>query len=657
MYFFRNKLPKFSKEKIAVPLNFYNNRPMIENELLFILEVRIPEQTPIEYEIGEQFLAGLDPRNDLILVDPKVKTKHFIFRNGKSILTVHYTGADGDSLLNGIPLEKDKTYILEKGDILKVGRIDIIIHHKIGIRKIAKPLPTLQPEKEVMKTIMKPKLSLPEINQIPEPIKKNKSPIIDFRTTALIPYKFYGFLIDISLTYLMLSFVFPKLEILAQVQDFSYPISEFMTQYLMNNYPKYLNTISLSLLDFFIYFHCLMIPSSLVLGTTPGAFLVGLHQKRKNNFIVIRFKAYIYALINIAALPLIIFDIPIYKGRNAKEILTISERELSDTPVFNFSRKAIAPLLIMANFFSPFFLPLPYNANIAIESLQTPKYIDTHTFQISSYSRELGVSLKTELNQKFRILPYLENKKLGLMLYDFKTKKSLILKEQRRIKNEVALYKLRYSNPLTSLTVADNAIVNEVLKNKTAQSLNLSLTKLAKGFQNFGPFLGNGFLFKLEFLKNFSENDNFICNSFGPKIPVIKISISNREEKIFLFSRKEIIEFTISDPEQSQLIDVFMTSILGNLKFDQSSDYPLSTGIKEPQVLEVLDAFERSYYQTILTYYIKEANRSKETNDPEWQVLLKTNLEQTKKALFEDTTRVGLTKNIEKSFDEIISTL
>jgi hypothetical protein len=93
--------------------------------------------------------------------------------------------------------------------------------------------------------------------------------------------------------------------------------------------------------------------------------------------------------------------------------------------------------------------------------------------------------------------------------------------------------------------------------------------------------------------------------------------------------------------------------VLTPLRFDQSSH----NGLKDPEILEALDAFERSNYQTLLTYYIKEAKKAQEKQNPEWQAFIKNNLKQTKGALFEDGTRKGLTRNIEKSFDDIINTL
>lgn len=639
-------------------MNQNTNSSKIATGPLFILEVRIPDQSPKRLEVIDRILAGLDPRNDLILIDPKIKAKHFLFSKKNNILMVHYMGGDGETFLNGLPLEKGKLYVLENGDVLNVGKIEIMVRSETGISrhssptfvKKQEPAPLIEVDNFLDEIMAKKNIPATEsLEMIPAKIGK---PHFDFKAFALIPYKFYGFMIDVALTYLVLGFVLPALGVLSDVQDIFFPLSEYVSQYITNKYPEFPIARTLSLIDFFICFHCLVIANSLILGTTPGAFIIGLHYKGKGNFITIRFKAYIYALLNTALLPLLLFDIPLYQGKTIKELLTFSAREINPSILFKFLRKAVAPLFIIASFLSPFFLSPPYNANIAQEKLASLKYKDAHTSAISSYSREFGFSLRTELNKNFVILPSFTKGKLGLVIYDFKNKKSLIMSELSRTNNTQALFKVRYSNPLSSLMIQEGQIENEFLKKIALQSLELSLANIAAGLFEFGPFLANRFLFKEEFLAKFLVFDNFIYNPFEEKNPALKISAGN-EERVFLFTRKDVIAFSVVAPKQTNLLEHFVNSILVPLRFDQSSN----DGLKDPQVLEVLEAFERSNYQTILTYYINEAKKSQVLQNPEWKAFLKINLEQTKRALFEDLARVGLTKNIEKSFDDIVSTL
>jgi len=106
-----------------------------------------------------------------------------------------------------------------------------------------------------------------------------------------------------------------------------------------------------------------MISSSLLLGTTPGAFFIGLHPKSLSNFVIIRVRAYFYAVLNILLLPLLIFDIPLIGGKTFKEVITFSEREVSYGKVAKIFRRAISPLLIVGSILAPTFLPVPYTSN------------------------------------------------------------------------------------------------------------------------------------------------------------------------------------------------------------------------------------------------------------------------------------------------------
>ena len=644
---------------------------MDKNEkLLFMLDVKIPHQTMMSIEVVERLIAGIDPRNDLILIDPKVKTKHFLFRLKNNTLTVHNLGDDGDSFLNGLPLEMDKLYILEKGDSLKVGKIEINIRAKINhyvfkdssfvSQHYNDPLTETDHSREVLiKEIVEDKkieFIKPEIKS--EDYKISRSiPLSNFKKLALIPYKIYGFVIDFFMTYFILSYLLPKMGIIELALNFLYPISKYLLQ--MNPFKMTKIIVPhISLLEFFIVFHIVMIISALILGSSPGNFLIGMGHKGKNNFLAIRFKAYFYALLNCLLLPLIIFDIPFYKGRNFKEVLTFSEMELSSSLIYKTLRKAIMPVLIFACVFSPFFINHPANSSLTVESLQKEKYIDLHTVLISSFSSEFGFSLQGELNKDYALLPYFEKNKLGLIFYDKKTNLFLTMKEVGRTDNDQVSFRFRFANPFASYLFPNALPEHQNLKNKSLLSLELSVDHLSHNFKNFGPFVGNGLLFKQFLIGPYNSKNSFLYNSFAEKNPALKISDSfnrqSNQDKIFLFTTKGLIEFSLTTPQQANLREHFVSSVLAPLRFRQSQIQKNPPG---PQVLEVLDAFERSEYQTLLTYYINEAKKAQESNNPKWQVFLKKNLIETKIALFVEGTHLGLTKSLENSFDDIINKL
>lgn len=679
---------KNSLKKIAVPPNFYNNRPMKENtdskilntDMVYSLDVRIPDQLPKRIEIIDRVLAGIDPRNDLILIDPKVLAKHFLFRLRNNILTVQFLGKDAETFLNGLPLENGKLYILEKGDILKVGTIEIIIRRDTNIIKASGPSNTPAPRKVNLEKLAKiSELSeldaLSEIsneqerkkdqqegkgedltdpnfvfNEMPvqnRPKPKKKEPILDFSTIRLIPYKFYGFVVDVTFTYFILSFIVPTLGLLPLAQEFLYPISGYLSDLLAENQ---ISLPILSILEFLVCFHSLMIITSMILGTSPGAFLIGLLPYGDKNFLITRFKGYIYALLNVLVLPLLVFDIPFYRGKNLKELLTFSKREISDSIIFKTLRRAIIPIALIAAYISPFFLPPPYTAEVSLLTNRASKFIEAHSTSLSSHSKDLGISLDFDLFNEYAILPLFEKNKFGMVLYDLKNKKSVLLQEQNRFSNNLMLHSLRYANPLSSQRIPDNLISSEQLKKKSLVSMELSLSNVASGLLEFGPFFANGFLFKEQFLKNFGTEANFLMNSFGPKNPVLKIS-AGKMEKFFWFCQIEVIEFNLIGSSKTKLYEDFTNGLIKGMKFYEAG----KSDPKTPQILEVLEAFELSRPQVILTYYMNEAKRWKDTDNPEWRTFFLKNLEQTKKALLDQKKRGS--KNIETSFNEIIAVI
>jgi hypothetical protein len=638
--------------------------PIHREEYYYVLDVKIPDQLIKTYEVVDQLIAGLDPRNDLILVDPKIKTKHFLFEVKNQTLTVHHMGLDNETSLNGSTLEKDKHYILEKGDRLVVGKIEINVRVVKGhFRSSSSSIPKHKPAIEQVKIPLKPpvleSIDLPFLENTPLahlPISKKSY----FTSYKLIPYKMYGFIIDVSLTYFLLSFVIPTLEILELTQDLLYPISQFIIEHnLMTS--KGLNLENyLSVIEFFISFHLLMISGSLILGTTPGAFFIGLHHKKSDKSILsLRFRAYLYALINCVLLPLIIFDIPLFKGKNAKEWLTFSSREIGQSLFFKISRRAIMPPLCVACLFSPFFLKTPFNIPFSRENNPAPQFVETHTTLIKSLSPELGLKINAELSNQFFIFPNFQKKKISLVLFDSKKNKSLILSEQSRISYQRLQFSLRYANPLFDLIGNQNVYANEQFKKVVFEDLTLSLTKIVPTIKEKGPFFANGFLLKESFLKTIKSKENILINPFSKNSAIIKLS-SNDDQLLFIFGKKELIVLSIVSVLKNRTtpeLNNFANQLMSNLHF---AHVPEQSTFSTPSLLEVLDANEHSNDvngPNILTYYINEAKKVQDLKNPELSQFLRDNLEQNLIVFKKDKTKFGMTNDIEKSLINLSKTI
>lgn len=619
---------------------------------MYILDVKVPDQTSRKLSVNDEVWAGLDPRNDLVLVDPSVHPRHFHFKSKNDLLTVQILGSDNSTFLNGVALEKDKSYILEKGDVLKCGRVEIRIRYEEApVRPVEEKRP--QTKHEIPSHLKE--LEVPPLREEARPDmsvqKEKKTPAASSMSARFypgfntIPLKVYGFVFDLLFTYFLLVFLLPASGVLPKVQALFYPMTEFFNTTLIEKYPEIAGYKILSLLEFLVSFHLVMVTAALLLGNTPGAFLLGLRPSGAS-FLGRRFKAYLYCLINIFALPLLVADIPLFRGRTIKEWLTFFNREVSPTLLYRLSRTTLVPALSLFFFFSPLFLKFPFSAVVVEDKILEPRYKDVHVRFVSSLSSAFGTELKSELNSQYSLLPFFTRGKIGFTLFDHSSGKALVAAEDWRMNSNEALYKLRFANPLSSLYLPNENLGNENLKNRAFSALMVSPLSFAKAFQHFGPFLGNAVLFKNEFVKSFTNQDSLLATPFNEKNPFLLLS-SGSAHRLFWFTPKQIIAFTISAPHQTKLLEHFTRDILSGMRFNQAYGNKLAN----PQILEVLDAFERENHQTLLTYYIYEAKNSHNKN-PSWQHFLKQNILQTKLAL-NGTTH----KNIEKSFDDVLNSI
>ncbi len=636
-------------------------------EKFFLLTITIPDQPSREIFVADEILAGLDPRNDLILVDPLVRAKHFHFftetgNGGIKYLSLRYLGVDGITKLNGVYLQNNKVYLLENNDRIKVGRIEISTSSKT---MTAPALRQVSANKVNFKSIAinsthRPLAPKMEYLKVPAELPVLKKPKLqgELRLKSfsdglkLIPFKFYAFLVNVVLTFFILAFLIPHFDFLEKAFELLLPISNFLVENLFTKYPALYRGHTLSLIEFFICYHFFMIASSLVFAITPGEFLIGLRPISLNsNFLLRRIKGYFYNLINVFTLPLILFDIPCYRGQTIKEIVTFTHKEISMSFRSKISRKIIIPMFSVAALLSPLVLKAPFNTLVFKEVDYSPSFINANTTNLSTYSHYFGITIDTEISNSIKILPAFEKNKLGITLYDLKNNKQLIISEMGRRPHSQSLFKLRYANPLASFHLSDTLLDQEILKNALIDSFNLKHDQ---------SLLSNllDLIFKAEHLNHLSPTDSIFVNPFEMKNPFVKMTSGSHlnEQVLFFYNPRETIEFKIylkGESEQTSLLpEIFTKSFLSPARYYQGT----SNKLKDPQILEVLEAFELGNYQTLLTYYINEAKKSQAdkltASSVLWRNFLINNINQTKNALSGDKN-----KNIEKSFDDIIKTL
>lgn len=656
---------------------------------VFNLNVLVPDQSARKVVVRDHLIAGLDPRNDLILVDPVVRAKHMLFSKKGNHLSLHYLGRDGEASLNEVPLEQGKLYLLQTNDIISTGEISIEVegtseyqqaeddflaetissdeelnsneeeseedgprfeydpNAKMSNKNFNKP-PPADVSSEDGEEKNKPKALSFKLNSKAIKSKFNKQQLrINPRGFSQIPYKVWGFLLDVSITYFLMVFLIPILGLQPLVREYFTPISEYLIHNIITH-GDFAHFNILSTIEFMIVFHLVMITSSLLLGTTPGAFFIGLHPKSLSNFLVIRIRAYFYALLNIVFLPLLILDIPLIDGRTLKEVITFSEREVNYGKVAKVFRRSISPLFIIGVLISPTFLPLPYTSTFYENMSKVEKNKDPHASLISSQSSEFGIKINTELQSDFILLPFFEDNKIGLTLHSIKHNKTLKMIEEKRIEYSDLLFSMRYGNPFASIQIPDTNINAIDTKDFFLDLIYFSPTDLFDNAMAYGPFMANGYLLKEEILKTFPHGDQFFIEPYIFQNPFVKISHS-QTDKVFFFAKKELIIFNVQAPKESNLINILNYQILTPAV---STKYAKSNK-KTPQIFEAIESFELNNYQSLLTYYTEEAKRFSQSDNPQIKLFVKKNIEQTKKALISNKKKKNIPGKLENSFNEI----
>lgn len=93
----------------------------------YVLEIRLPNQAPVRYEIEKKIALGSDARCKIHLRDFALSPIHCLFLNKQGVLTIQ-CGSDNPTIyLEKTPLEKGKKYALDSGDKIKIDKIDIIV--------------------------------------------------------------------------------------------------------------------------------------------------------------------------------------------------------------------------------------------------------------------------------------------------------------------------------------------------------------------------------------------------------------------------------------------------------------------------------------------------------------------------------------------------
>jgi hypothetical protein len=573
----------------------------------FLLDIRLPGKTPLKIEIRDEFSAGSDPRNDLVLIGKKVRPKHLRFEKKEEILILHFLGKENEAFLNSIPMEEAKNYMLEKGDVIQVGSTEIIIRHELVHGPVAELITNHPPRPvlfnsldELSKESVHEKLKFKEQTQTERPsakeVSKEREPFL-----RLAVIKLYAILTDAFITYMIMVIVFPLFLIDSAIEILLFSGAEILYGYWP--YPETMN----SFINFFLAWYVLSFMQTLIFGTTFGQYLLGLKNFTKQDTRKLSFGRLFFL-----RLKTLFFSLFLLPGQSY----------ISNNFLFKAIRKSGLVIVLVTAILSPLFLlPFPFNSNISI--LPPPKKKNKsalHTITISSFSQELGVSLKTEMSPRFFLLPLLQSNQekmeraRGFQFFDLKTKRDLKVIETGFISYESLNRQFAYANPLFSaLHKRPLHLMSKVkIKELISEALMLSPLTLTDAFTPFGIFFGSSVLIKKNLLSLFASeaqlSQGSVIRFFSTDNPFF-ILRHGSADLVYFFSEKGISVLSIESGTDVLMEQGFEDEILSKFQFvapDFADNFPATRALG---ILEALDAYLLQDEQTLLTYYINEVNK------------------------------------------------
>jgi pSer/pThr/pTyr-binding forkhead associated (FHA) protein len=107
-----------------------------KKELIYYVIIDQGKDSKLAYQVNPKLTIGLDPRNDVILVDSKAEAKHLELIEKDNYLILTQLASDRSTLLNNRPLIQNEKYILNASDELKIGSIKLKFKKDLGLKNI-----------------------------------------------------------------------------------------------------------------------------------------------------------------------------------------------------------------------------------------------------------------------------------------------------------------------------------------------------------------------------------------------------------------------------------------------------------------------------------------------------------------------------------------
>lgn len=516
----------------------------------FFLHVSIPDQLPRKVEVIDHIFAGLDPRCDLVLIDKKIKERHFLFEKKGPVLSVKVLVGDDASFINNNPMDKNRAYVVDQGDIIEVGKATITISSMFGDmvevpeRSRLVQFPTLDELAPDTDLELK-EIPLEEEKPAPKKVKRPKR-----QSQWLIHFKVQAVILDFFIGYALM---------------------------------MVLGFVTLLPIQLIVVFYLLRILSGLIFGRTIGEMLVGL----SSNFYTLQTRVG-----------------PLF-------FISFLERK-SDKLFYRFMRKWGFLFVIFLSLISPFFLPGPSQTQVTIAKSKVPLLKALQTFSVSGHSIEWGLGLKADIGVQYYLLPvFQKEKKAALSLFNVNTKKELQFIEVKSFSESELRRTINYANPLTKIFSKKLTLKDEI-KNVLSISPLSILTTLENHGPFFGGsiLLKSEILSLLKFNQDVLINEMgsslpLLILSDGTKELVLLFSA----DQMFAFSLTgpKAYDHGLHESFHHSILTQFYWETEESLRESKESN-------EESDILRPVDEIKHGNITALLTYYSNEAKKLSKSN-------------------------------------------
>lgn len=385
----------------------------MSKEVTYELDIRFPDQSPHRETITNKLSLGSSSKCDLCIEDYNLSPLHLSFRTHNGVLSLHNLGGTNTTTLGEQVLHHGKMYILNIGDNLKAGDIEVFIregetltedetptnlkelfeeatdpnyevetqdlinyeeappvdspsedfdHETDGQFKFqsAQDLVEDEDEEDYEEVESENKSIVQKLTNIFKAPKKDlQKEIVKNNKNISIPkvapgffLRFFSFISLTALSYTTVDQIFPILDIDKLINPHLLEVQKLLTEVPHAHY------LSLPILKVVSVYLLLEIFTTLLFGQNIAYILLGV--RNADGAISKRLKGVVRSLIGIITAPLLIFDLPsIIKKRTLKEYISGSKLHAPSRILQFLGIFVITPFLVL----SPLYTPILTNLN------------------------------------------------------------------------------------------------------------------------------------------------------------------------------------------------------------------------------------------------------------------------------------------------------